>query len=272
LPLINPTFSVPPRRDLVATESYNIMREVGAKMKWKQIGDIIVLNRNVENPEKYLKMKGVKTVVKIERIKGRIRRPEVKVLAGADTENNTQENKCLFKLDVATIMWSKGNTYERMRIPRLIEDGETIVDMFAGIGYFSIPIAVHANPKKVYAIEINPKAYHYLKENMKLNKVQDKIRPILGDSRIIAPKLSADRVLMGYVVNTHHYLDAALKCLKEGGILHYHETAPEKIKFKRPIKRVKKAAKPREVKILNKRIIKKYSPGVWHVVIDAKID
>jgi len=241
-------------------------------MKWKQIGDIIVLNKETEKPERFLKMKGVNSVVKIERIQGKTRKPKIKVLAGTKTETIHKENKCLFKLDVATIMWSKGNTYERMRIPRLIKDGETIVDMFAGIGYFSIPIAVHANPKMVYAIEINPTAYHYLKENIKLNKVQDKIKPILGDSKIIAPKLKADRILMGYVVKTHHYLDSALKCLKKDGILHYHETAPDKIKFERPIRRIKKAASPRKVKILKKRIIKKYSPGVWHVVIDAKID
>jgi len=85
-------------------------------MKWKQIGDIIILNKNVENPEKFLKMKGIKTVIKIGRIHGRTRKPEVKILAGTETETIHKENKCLFKLDVASIMWSKGNTYERMRI------------------------------------------------------------------------------------------------------------------------------------------------------------
>jgi len=255
-------------KNIIVSKGLNREQE----MKWKQIGDIIILNKEIEKPEKFLKMRGIKTVLKIERIKGKTRKPEVKILAGEETETIHKENKCLFKLDAANIMWSKGNTYERMRIPKLIKDGETIVDMFAGIGYFSIPIAVHANPKKVYAIEINPTAYQYLKENIKLNKVQDKIKPILGDSKIIAPKLNADRILMGYVVKTHHYLDPALKCLKKGGILHYHETAPDKIKFKRPIRRIKKAANPRKVTILNKRIIKKYSPGVWHVVIDAKID
>ncbi len=241
-------------------------------MKWKKIGDIIVLNRDTEKPEIFLEMKGVKSVVKVEKIWGKRRKPKTRILAGSETETIHKENKCLFKLDVASIMWSKGNTYERMRIPRLIKDGETIVDMFAGIGYFSIPIAVHSNPKKIYAIEINPTAYHYLRENIKLNKVEDKIKPILGDSAIIAPRLSADRVLMGYVGDTHHYLGPAFKCLREGGILHYHETVPDRIKFKRPVERVKKAAAPRKVKVLNKRIIKKYSPGVWHIVIDAKIN
>ena len=59
--------------------------------------------------------------------------------------------------------------------------------------------------------------------------------------------------------------------LEEGGIIHYHESVPDKLKFRRPIRRIKEAANEREVEILNKRIIKKYSPGVYHIVVDAFI-
>ena len=176
-----------------------------------------------------------------------------------------------FKLDVAKIMWSKGNTTERQRIAKIVENDEIVVDMFAGIGYFSIPIAVHSKPKKIYAIEINPVSYDYLKENISLNKVENIIEPIQGDCRKAAPKEIADRVLMGYIGNTHDFLNDAMQIIKPGGIIHYHESVPDILKFKRPPQRIIDAAKGREVEILNKRIIKKYSPGVYHVVIDARI-
>lgn len=241
-------------------------------MKGKVIGDILVLKKEVEDPEALLEMPGVNRVVKLGRIRGLTREPEVDVIIGKGTETVHKENHCLFKLDVSRIMWSKGNTTERKRIASIVQEGETVVDLFAGIGYFSIPIAVHSKALKIYSVEINPMAYKYLLENVAINKVSNVIEPLLGNCRNLAPRGVADRVLMGYIGNTHHYLDVALGALKdEGGVVHYHESVPDKLKFIRPVNRVKEAAEGREVRILHKRIIKKYSPGVYHVVVDAGV-
>ena len=241
-------------------------------MKGKVIGDILVLKNEPDNLQELLDLPEVKRIVKLGRINGPKREPEVEILVGDNTETIHRENHCFFKLDVARIMWSKGNTGERKRMANLVEDGETVVDMFAGIGYFSIPMAVHSNPAKIYSLEINPVSYGYLKENIVLNKVEDVIEPILGDCREFAPKNFADRVLMGYIGNTNEYLDKAVDIVKPGGIIHYHESVPDNLKFERPPQRIIDAAKGRDVEILNKRIIKKYSPGVYHVVIDALIE
>ena len=241
-------------------------------MKGKVIGDILVLKNEPDNLQELLDLPEVKRIVKLGRINGPKREPEVEILVGDNTETIHRENHCFFKLDVARIMWSKGNTGERKRMANLVEDGETVVDMFAGIGYFSIPMAVHSNPVKIYSLEINPVSYGYLKENIVINKVEEVIEPILGDCREFAPKNFADRVLMGYIGNTHEYLDKAVNIVKPGGIIHYHESVPDNLKFERPPQRIIDAAKGRDVKILNKRIIKKYSPGVYHVVIDALIE
>jgi len=239
-------------------------------MKGKVIGDILVLKGDVENPEAFLDIPGVNRVVKLGRIKGMKREPEVDVLVGEGTETIHKENHCQFKLDVSQIMWSKGNTTERKRIAGLVKEGETVVDLFAGIGYFSIPIAVHSPVGEIYSIEINPNAYHYLCQNINLNKISDIVKPSLGDCRDLSPKGVADRVLMGYIGNTHHYLDVAMDALKEeGGVIHYHESVPDKLKFTRPVRRIKEAADGRNVEILNRKIIKTYSPGVFHVVVDA---
>lgn len=241
-------------------------------MKGKIIGDILVVKKDVENPETFLELPGVNRVVKLGRIRGLKREPELEVLLGEGTETIHRENHCFFKLDVSKIMWSKGNTTERKRIAELVKEGETVVDLFAGIGYFSIPVAVHSKAEKIYSIEINPTAYNYLCQNITLNNVPEKIKPLSGDCRELAPKGVADRVLMGYIGNTHHYLDVALEALKdEGGVIHYHESVPDKLKFTRPVDRLKEAAEGFELEILNNRIIKKYSPGVYHMVVDAYI-
>ncbi|MDR2967258.1 MAG: class I SAM-dependent methyltransferase family protein [Methanobacteriaceae archaeon] len=250
-------------------------------MKWKKIGNILILDKNSKyESEKDLKrlldIHNVETIVKVKNIAGQFRTPSVEILIGNNTETIHKENGCLFKLDVSKVMWSKGNTNERFRIAKLVKSGDTIVDMFAGIGYFSIPIARHSQPKKIFSIEINPDSYHYLKNNIDLNKINIKagykrIEAILEDCKKIATELSADRVLMGYVKTTHHFLDVAIDCVNHGGIIHYHETVPEKLMNSRPYERIAKSAGNREVEILDTNIIKKYSPGVVHIVVDARI-
>ncbi|MBE6503983.1 MAG: class I SAM-dependent methyltransferase family protein [Methanobrevibacter sp.] len=242
-------------------------------MKYKKIGDILILDKKYSGSDfEELSLKhNVKTIMEIDHIQGTKREPVYRVLYGDETETINKENGCLFKLDLSKVMWSKGNNNERLRIAKLVEDDETVIDMFAGIGYFSIPIGVHANAKEIYSIEINPNSYHYLCENIKLNKVNN-ITPILGDCMVETPKLKADRIIMGYVKTTHHYLNVAIDSLNKGGVIHYHETVPEKLMETRPIERIQAQAGNRDVELLKINKIKKYAPGVEHVVIDARIN
>ena len=241
-------------------------------MKYKKIGNILILDNN--HPEDDLmemsRKHNVKTIMKINHIQGTKRQPVYKILYGSETETVNKENGCLFKLDLSKVMWSKGNNNERLRIAKLVGDGETVIDMFAGIGYFSIPIGVHSNASKVISIEINPESYHFLCENIKLNRLNN-ITPVLGDCMVETPKYKADRIIMGYVKTTHHYLKVAIDSLNEGGILHYHETVPEKLMDTRPVERIVSNADDREVEMLKINKIKKYAPGVEHVVVDARI-
>ena len=256
-------------------------------MRWKKIGDILVVDDNIDldmNDENYLKSLAsghkVKSIIKVKKIEGQKREPTIEILYGNETETVHKENGCLFNLDLSKVMWAKGNNNERLRIAKLVGKGETVVDMFAGIGYFSIPIGVHSQADQIYSIEINPNSYHFLKNNITLNKINkkagyDRLVPILGDCAIEAPKYSADRVLMGYVKTTHHFLKPAMECVKDGGIIHYHETVPLKLIETRPYERVKKVAYEcgeREVEVLNIQKIKRYAPGVEHIVLDARIN
>nr|WP_304129467.1 class I SAM-dependent methyltransferase family protein [Methanobrevibacter smithii] len=245
-------------------------------MKWKKIGDILILdNKFTVQSDTQLKelsdKHNVKTIMKVDHIYGTKREPVIKLLYGNDTETINKENGCLFKLDLKKVMWSKGNNNERIRIAKLVEDNETVIDMFAGIGYFSIPIGVHSNAKQIYSIEINPNSFHYLKENIKLNKISN-ITPLLGDCINITPDYKADRIIMGYVKTTHHYLKVAIDSLNKGGVIHYHETVPKKLMDIRPINRIKELAGDRQVEFLKLNKVKKYSPGVFHVVCDVRLN
>ncbi|WP_410509582.1 class I SAM-dependent methyltransferase family protein [Methanosarcina hadiensis] len=248
---------------------------------WHVLGDIIIVSipdaldgKKLLIAEALLSMyPKCRSVVRDFGIEGQFRQPKRELLLGNETETIHKEHGCFFKQDVTKVMYSKGNLGERKRMSRLGK-GEVVVDMFAGIGYFSIPMAVHAGPKKIISIEINPESFAYLKENIRLNHVEDIITPIMGDCSQFAPVDEADRVIMGYVGTTHHYLEPAMRALKNsGGILHYHETVPEYLAKTRPEERIRKAAEAlgKKVEVLETRRIKKYSPGVLHVVIDASI-
>jgi tRNA wybutosine-synthesizing protein 2 len=218
-----------------------------------------------------------KSVFLDEGIKGELRKPKRELIAvrdGVEDPGTTVhiENGCRFKMDVRKVMFSKGNLEERIRMSRL-GSGEVVVDMFAGIGYFTIPMVVCSRPKKIVAIELNPESYHYLIENIRLNHGEYIVEPVLGDCAKKTPISTADRVIMGYVKCTHYYLINGILALKPGGVLHYHETVPICLTPARPIDRIKAAAGSlgRETEVISWHRVKKYSPGVWHVVIDARI-
>jgi len=158
-------------------------------------------------------------------------------------------------------MFSKGNLYERQRLLKQVGK-EIVVDMFAGIGYFSLGIARQA---KVYAIEKNPVAFRYLKENIRINKINN-IIPILGDCRKVKIE-KADRVIMGYLSKTEKFLPAALRFIDKG-IIHYHNVYKSNELWDKPLKDIEKACKSRQYKILYKRKVKSVAPRTFHVVID----
>ena len=214
------------------------------------------------------------TVLWNKGVTGPFREPICETIAGRpETETIHKENGCLFKLDVTKVMFSVGNQGERMRMAKIVRDGEIVVDMFAGIGYFSIPMAKHARPRRILAIELNPISFGYLVENIRLNHVEDIIQPLLGDCARLSPEGAFDRVIMGYL-DAYQYLEQGIRALKEeGGILHYHESVPARLYPERPVMRIMDLCKSlgRVCEIKQVRKVKKYAPGVLHAVVDAEI-
>ena len=214
----------------------------------------------------------IKTVCEMKEVSGELREPRIRILFGKSTQTIHKEHGIFYKIDVAKIMFSKGNLTERKRLADKIKTDEVIVDMFAGIGYFTISLAKLGRAKKIYSIEKNKNAYNYLQENIKLNKVE-KIIPLFGDCRKIKLPEKADRILMGYLPKTYKFLPAAFGFLKERGTIHYHDTFSKKDLWGKPVEILERESAKAGFKlesILEKKIVKDYAPNVFHVVVDAE--
>ncbi|UCE91019.1 MAG: class I SAM-dependent methyltransferase family protein [Methanobacteriota archaeon] len=247
--------------------------------KWELVGDVLVIRLppqlegfKREAAEAYARVLGAKSVLQdVGGITGELRTPSVERIIGDSAVTVHKENGVLFKLDLEKVMFSSGNVDERVRVSRLECDGEVVVDMFAGIGYFSLPMAVHRRPERVVSCEMNPVAFQYLAENVRLNGVEDTVEPVRGDNRVLRGSSFADRVLMGYVKTTHEFLGTAFRVLRSGGVVHYHETCPCDLLPDRPVQRLASALPDGRVDVLGVREVKSYSPGISHVVVDARV-
>ncbi len=257
----------------------NIVGDIEIPDFWEKIGDIIILPP-FSNWEKHGEVVGkafarvlrAKTVVINKGIYGELREPKIEIIYGDDTETVHVENGIRYKLDISKIMFSSGNVEERIRMAKINAEGEIVVDLFSGIGYFTLPLAIYGKAEKIYACEKNPVAFHYLLQNIRINDVPSTVVPLLGDNRNVAPRKIADRVIMGYI-RTENFLDLGFKTLKrKGGILHYHDTfTTEQLPWK-PEENLKIYGEKNgfQVEILFERKIKSYAPHIWHVVTDAR--
>lgn len=252
--------------------------------KWEKIGNVltIVLPKEISQYKKdvakaYAEILNCKTVLNdIGGISGELRKPNVEILYGSkDTETIHKENNIVYKLDPQNVMFSSGNMDERIRMANISNSKEFVVDLFAGIGYFTLPIAVYSKPEKLFACEKNPESFSYLSENVSLNNVHSIVEPILGDSKLIAPKNVANRVLMGYFGNTNEFLPTAFECLKNHcGFIHYHDKFVQEEVPEKAIHDVKVIAEKydRKINLLKFKCVKSYAPGIAHYVFDIKVD
>ncbi|MCX8170374.1 MAG: class I SAM-dependent methyltransferase family protein, partial [Candidatus Bathyarchaeota archaeon] len=241
------------------------------------IGDVAILEIPAELEdhkhligEAVLKVfKRAKSVLaKSSAVKGDYRIREYELIAGsADTETVHKEHGCRYFLDPRKVYFSPRLSYEHYRVASQVSEGETVIDMFAGVGPFSILIAKNREKVKVYSIDINPDAVEYLKRNIYVNNVYGKVIPFLGDVReIIEGNLRgvADRVIMDLPEKAIEYVDAACMALKpSGGIIHYYEIAGgadvmEGVK-RRLIDAIEESGRIVET-LLSERIVKEVAP------------
>ena len=215
------------------------------------------------------------------KIVGPFRKPEaIEFLSGEDDPIVThKENNVIYRFDINKIMFSKGNLNERRYLPTLVKPGEIIVDMFAGIGYFSLQIAKNSQVEKIYCIEFNPEAYRFLLENIKLNHLEEIILPIHGNCKEEVLQLStsgirADRIIMGIFPAPFPYVQVALAVSKiKGSVIHF-EGVVEKDAYYSLFEDFKKIAEQEGYKseLKSYRFVKSYGPNLFHTVLDINVE
>jgi tRNA (guanine37-N1)-methyltransferase len=166
----------------------------------------------------------LETVAMDRGIIGEERIRDLEIIAGkGSTETIHKEYGIELETDPSKVYFSPRLATEHWRVAETVNDGEIIIDMFCGIGPFSILIAKHRNPKKIYAIDINEDAINYLKRNMERNKVSN-IETYVGDSKDLVPKLHpSDRIIMNLPHSAFDFLPYAFSNIKENRIIHYYE-------------------------------------------------
>jgi tRNA (guanine37-N1)-methyltransferase len=214
--------------------------------------------------------KNVKTVAVDEGVKEEYRIRKLNIVSGNHkTETIHREHGIRIIVDPVTVYYSPRLATERMRVARQVKDGEIIIDMFAGVGPFSLTIAKKTKARKIYAIDVNPAAIEYLKKNIELNKV-DNIHPLFGDARNVIKNIEkANRIIMNLPHSAIEYFGDALYCLVEGGVIHYYTIIDTK-NLEKEINELKSIAKTygRRLEVLGQRTVRNYSPTENHVAID----
>lgn len=250
-----------------------------------QIGDIII----IRIPDSLLSKKKIIGKTLLEKVKtaksvfyqsspveGDFRIRNLELLAGEDkTETEYKEHGCRFRIDVQKAFFSPRLSTERERIANLITDGETVINMFGGVGMFSI-IAAKKKKCVVYNIDINPDAIELCRKSISLNKLKGQVESIVGDaSQIIEEKLAdkGNRILMLLPERSDEFLDSAIKATKSSGIIHYysHQHADKRQDAIELSKQHFLQVTPVKSEIIGGRMVRPVGPRYYQTVVDVRI-
>jgi len=251
-----------------------------------QIGNIIIVRiPDLLLPKKKLigetlleQVKSVRSVFhQSSSVEGEFRTRDLEILAGDDkTETEYKESGCRFVVDVRKAFFSPRLSSERMRIAELVNDEEVIVNMFGGIGMFSI-IAAKKKKCTVYNVDINPDAANFCQKNIAINKLAGNVISIHGDaSDVIKNQLEnkSDRTLMLLPEKSDEFLSSAISASKNSGVIHYysHIHADKKIDAAKLSEQHYLEVTPVKSTILGSKIVRPVGPRFYQTVVDVKIE
>ena len=250
-----------------------------------QIGDIII----VRIPDSLASKKKIIGKILLEQVKtaksvfyqsspveGDFRTRNLQLIAGEKkTETEYRENGCRFLVDVEKAFFSPRLSTERERISNLVNDDDVVINMFGGVGMFSI-LAAKKTRCIVYNIDINPTASKLCEENIKLNKLKGDVISLNGDSSVIINEQlqnKADRVLMLLPERSDEFLDTAISSLKKNGFIHYysHIHAEKKQDAPKLSEDHFLSINKTHAKIISSKNVRPIGPRFYQTVIDVKI-
>ena len=270
-------------------------------LKWELFGDLAIIPNSVMNNSQWQDFfrsitqeqereiwQIIAQALKVDRLARQdkiatdmMRTSQVKMLLGHSGEVEINDFGVKFWLDITKVMFSSGNVTERHRIGNIDMSGEIIVDAFAGIGYYTLPMLVRSNAEHVYACEINPNSIQALQNGAKLNNVGKRLTILEGDNLSTMQQVYslADRVHLGILPSSKKTWQSAINCLKSsGGKLHIHmNVEEEKIEdfvtycSDSIAKLAKQLGREGIVSVEHVEKVKWYAPRIRHIVIDISV-
>jgi len=247
-------------------------REIPERKRYRgrgyyRIGDIAVLHGKEPTQSEIDEIAGFchpRGILWIKSLQDITRTPETKIVWGSGGEVSHREAGFTYILDPEKVMFSMGNREEKARIARMVHNQprpERIADMFAGIGYFSIPLA--GTGADVHAMEINPVAFGYLVRTIEANSLSGRITPSLGDSRCLLSG-TYDRIIMGHF-DSVAMLPDALHHAAPGTVIHIHSIGAVDEQIRTHVTCAGFSA------TIHVHKVKKYRPHVYHMVQDVSL-
>ena len=195
-------------------------------------------------------------------VSGEYRTREFTILAGKPTtRTQVTEHGHLFTVDLAGAYFSARLSTERQRILNQVQEGEVILDMFAGLGPFAITLAAKA--ALIVAADLNPQAVELMLENLAQNRIRN-VLPILADARRLSSILpwKFDRIVMNLPLAGTEFLPDAFRLCRPGGTIHFYSLVSAEGEHTARIQELGGM-------VLSEREVRSYSPGQWHAVYDV---
>ncbi|MHC1626590.1 MAG: class I SAM-dependent methyltransferase [Methanoculleaceae archaeon] len=232
---------------------------------YQMLGDVAVIHGPEPTPAEIgsiIRRRRPRGIIHISGISGTTRQPRARLVYGTAGEVRHRELGYTYLLNPMEVMFSQGNREEKRRIAALVRRSgrmERVADMFAGIGYFTIPIG--GAGAEVHAMEINPVAYRYLLANIRENGLGARVHAELGDCRELLDG-PYDRVVMGHF-DAVGMLPVVFPHVEAGSVIHVHATGDLSSCI---CSSAEEAGFRADVKV---RRVKKYAPHRWHMVHDV---
>ena len=213
---------------------------------------------------------------KSKKYSGTYRTPKLKLISGVKTkETEYRENNIKIKLDVEKIYFSPRLSEERKRICKNVKENESILVMFSGCAIYPLVIGKNTMAKEIYGIELNPTAHKYALINVKLNKLENKIKLFLGDAKKIMPFIDKkfDRIVMPLPKGAENFLDLALNKIKKNGIINFYSFSKEE-EYDKITTIIHNECKKLNKKCQILNIVKcgQFSPRVFRVCVDFRVE